>query len=70
MNRKTLPVWSRKLHRWGTVAIAVPFLVVLLSGLVLQWKKEVAWVQPPEQRGAGMVPASTPGARHDRFHRR
>ena len=57
MSKKTLPVWSRKLHRWGAVAIAAPFLVVLLSGLVLQWKKEVAWVQPPEQRGAGTVPA-------------
>jgi uncharacterized iron-regulated membrane protein len=56
MRKNALPIWSRKLHRWGALVVAAPFLVVLLSGLLLQWKKEVAWVQPPEQRGTGTVP--------------
>lgn len=43
--------WSRRLHRWGAVAIAVPLLVVILSGLLLQVKKQLAWVQPPTQTG-------------------
>ncbi len=30
--------------------MAVPFLIVLVSGLLLQVKKQVPWVQPPEQR--------------------
>src|SRR5688500_8009736 len=45
---------SRKLHRWGALTIAIPFLLVLLTGLLLQVKKQVPWVQPPEQeREAG-----------------
>lgn len=45
-------VWNRRLHRWGAVAIGVPFLLVAATGLLLQVKKEVAWIQPPEQRTA------------------
>lgn len=43
--------WSRKLHRWGAVLTAVPVLVVIVTGLLLQVKKEVTWVQPPTMRG-------------------
>ena len=39
------------MHRWCAVCFAAPMLVVILSGLVLQVKKQVAWVQPPNQRG-------------------
>ncbi len=42
---------SRKIHRWGAIIIALPFLVVLISGLFLQVKKEFAWIQPPTQEG-------------------
>ncbi len=45
--------WSRKLHRWGAVLIALPLLLVIGSGILLQLKKQVAWVQPPTQRGSG-----------------
>ncbi len=48
-------IWNRKLHRWGAIAAAVPFLVVIGTGLLLQVKKQVPWVQPVEQKG-------TPGA--------
>ena len=41
------------MHRWGAILIAIPLLVVIGSGLVLQLKKDVAWVQPPTQRGSG-----------------
>ncbi len=46
--------WSlitRKLHRWGAIVFALPLLVVILSGLLLQVKKQSDWVQPPSQRG-------------------
>lgn len=49
-------LWNRKLHRWGAVVTALPFLVVLITGLLLQLKKQLAWVQPPEQRTASTVP--------------
>lgn len=46
-----LRVWNRKLHRWGAIAVAVPFLIVIATGLLLQVKKQVAWVQPTEMKG-------------------
>ncbi|MFN5599267.1 MAG: PepSY domain-containing protein, partial [Gemmatimonas sp.] len=50
-------VLNRKLHRWGAIAAAVPFLLVVVTGLLLQLKKQLPWVQPPEQRTAHTVPA-------------
>jgi uncharacterized iron-regulated membrane protein len=50
-------IWNRKLHRWGAIATALPFLVVLGTGLLLQLKKQLPWVQPAEQRTANRVPS-------------
>ena len=47
---------SRKLHRWGAVLTALPFLIVVVSGLFLQVKKEFEWIQPTT------VTAGTSGA--------
>lgn len=52
-------IWNRKLHRWGSIAIALPFLVVICTGLLLQLKKQLAWVQPPEQKTTFNVPTVT-----------
>ena len=49
-------VWNRRLHRWASIAVALPFLVVITTGVLLQLKKQLAWVQPPEQRGVGTEP--------------
>jgi uncharacterized iron-regulated membrane protein len=46
----------RKIHRWGAVLIALPFLIVLGTGLLLQLKKEIPWVQPPSARGQTKYP--------------
>ena len=48
--------WNRKVHYWGSLIIAIPVLIVLLSGLLLQVKKQVTWVQPKTMRGAGKIP--------------
>lgn len=45
---------SRKLHRWGAILVALPFLIVLLSGLFLQVKKEFNWIQPATQTGSAV----------------
>jgi len=29
-------IWNRKLHRWGSIAVALPFFVVICTGLLLQ----------------------------------
>lgn len=48
---KSLNWLTRKLHRWGAIITAVPLLIVILSGLLLQAKKQIEWVQPPSQKG-------------------
>jgi uncharacterized iron-regulated membrane protein len=52
-------VLNRKFHRWGAIIVAIPFLIVIATGLLLQLKKQVAWVQPPEQKGSGSAPMLT-----------
>jgi len=44
---------SRNLHRWGSILALLPVMVIVVSGVILQLKKEVASIQPPTQRGAG-----------------
>ncbi|MEC9374219.1 MAG: PepSY-associated TM helix domain-containing protein [Planctomycetota bacterium] len=51
--------WFRKWHRWGAIAIALPLLVVIASGILLQLKKDWSWVQPPTSRGVGGDPSIT-----------
>lgn len=50
-------VVNRKIHHWAGAIIAIPALVLLGSGVLLQAKKHWAWVQPVEHRGTGKVPA-------------
>jgi uncharacterized iron-regulated membrane protein len=50
-------VVNRKLHRWGAVLVALPFLIVVTTGLLLQLKKQLTWVQPAEQRVKDAVPS-------------
>ena len=45
--------WNRNLHRWEAIITALPVLVVILSGIILQMKKGFDWVQPPTMKGAG-----------------
>lgn len=47
----------RKIHRWGGALIALPFLLVLITGLFLQVKKEVNWIQPPSKQGVSAIPS-------------
>ena len=49
----------RKFHRWGALITALPFILVVLTGILLQLKKEIAWIQPPTQTGTGKKPTIT-----------
>lgn len=49
-------VANRKVHYWASIVVAVPVLVILGSGLLLQVKKHWGWVQPVELRGTGTTP--------------
>ena len=55
--RSRAPRLNRKLHRWGALVSALPVLVVVLSGLLLQLKKDWAWVQPPTRSGTAEAPS-------------
>ena len=51
-------VW-RKLHFWGSVAVAIPVLIVVVSGILLLLRKDIDWIQPPTQKGAAAEPSIT-----------
>jgi uncharacterized iron-regulated membrane protein len=56
--RRSLTTLNRKVHHWGSIAIAVPLAIVLVTGVLLLLKKEFTWIQPPtvkgEQKGIGI----------------
>jgi uncharacterized iron-regulated membrane protein len=50
-------VLNRKVHYWASFIVAVPVLVIIATGVLLQTKKHWTWVQPAEQRGSAATPA-------------
>ena len=50
--RRSLTTLNRKIHHWGSIAIAVPLTIVLVTGVLLLLKKDFTWVQPPTIKGA------------------
>lgn len=49
-------VLNRKVHYWASFIVAVPVLVMIATGVLLQSKKHWTWVQPAEQQGMGSTP--------------
>ena len=49
-------VLNRRVHYWASFVVALPLLVMIASGLLLQSKKHWTWVQPAELRGTGSSP--------------
>ena len=45
-------VWSRKVHYWGAFIVFLPVVIIILSGILLQLKKDVEWIQPSTQVGS------------------
>jgi len=43
--------WTRKTHYWGSFIIILPISIVITTGLLLQLKKEIKWIQPLTQNG-------------------
>jgi uncharacterized iron-regulated membrane protein len=41
---------NRKIHYWLSVWLALPMALIAVTGLLLQFKKSLTWVQPPESR--------------------
>ena len=46
----------RRLHYWGAALASLPVVVILATGILLQVKKNITWVQPLEIRGGEGAP--------------
>lgn len=52
-----LNLLNRKIHYWLSLFVALPLLVIVGTGIMLQWKKNASWIQPTEH-------AAGPGEPH------
>ena|SRR5687768_13274799 len=48
---------TRKVHYWGAIVIALPVVIIICTGILLQVKKQVTWIQPAELKGSEAQPA-------------
>lgn len=55
---------NRTIHNWLSIFIALPLLLIIISGLFLQLKKDFDWIQPPSVRGEN---AETPIISHEQL---
>ncbi|MEM9667349.1 MAG: PepSY-associated TM helix domain-containing protein [Pseudomonadota bacterium] len=46
-----LRILMRQIHNWSSIVVALPLIIMIGAGLVLMLKKEIAWIQPPTERG-------------------
>ena len=51
---------NRRAHAWISMCFAVPLVVVIITGILLQLKKQLPFVQPIERAGVTHEPVATP----------
>jgi len=51
---------NRRTHAWISMCFAVPLVVVIITGILLQLKKQLPFVQPIERAGVTHEPVATP----------
>lgn len=49
--RRSLTILNRKIHHWGSIGVALPLAIVLVTGVLLLLKKDLDWIQPPTIKG-------------------
>ena len=47
---------TRKIHFWAASILALPLIIVIISGQLLLLKDNIAWIEPPTARGQGDAP--------------
>lgn len=47
---------NRSIHKWASIVIAIPFIVILVTGILLLLRKEFAFIQPPTVKIESSVP--------------
>lgn len=53
------PKLMRKTHYWGSMICAIPVVIVLVTGIILLFKKDINWVQAPSAKGEKGTPGIT-----------
>jgi len=46
----------RKIHNWATLFVMIPLTIITITGIVLMFKPNHAWIQPPTAKGSGKTP--------------
>ena len=47
---------NRQIHKWGSIVIALPLLIVCVTGILLLVKKQFSFIQPPTAKSATVAP--------------
>lgn len=42
---------NRTIHYWGSSICAIPVIIIIISGMLLTYKKDIEWIQPPSTKG-------------------
>ena len=50
--KKSASRQNRIVHRWLAIIISVPMIFILITGIFLQVRKPVDWIQPPAMKGS------------------
>ncbi|MDJ0904159.1 MAG: PepSY-associated TM helix domain-containing protein [Xenococcus sp. MO_188.B8] len=50
--KKSASRQNRIVHRWLAIIISVPMIFILITGIFLQLRKPVDWIQPPAMKGS------------------
>ena len=43
--------WTRKTHYWGSFIVLLPVLIIIVTGIFLQMKKDFVWIRPETTTG-------------------
>ncbi|KZN50099.1 PepSY-associated TM helix domain-containing protein [Pseudoalteromonas luteoviolacea] len=50
---------NRSIHKWASIIISIPLLVIIVTGILLLVRKEFSFIQPPSAKGIGTMPEVT-----------
>ena len=50
--KKNAALQNRIVHRWLAIIITLPMIFILITGIFLQVRKPVDWIQPPAMKGS------------------
>lgn len=49
--------FNRTTHKWASLIIALPLLLIIVTGILLLVRKEFSALQPPSQKGISSIPS-------------